>query len=261
MLVHIDDIFRNSAAPWFRARTWHEYASIRQVVAPHVDLETATILDFGCGNLPVAAASVALRHPRALVHGTDITHIDRDRLQGVLKQEAGLDVPDNLRLHTVPPNCLPEHLREVDLIYSWSVFEHIPAADITRNFSLIRERLAPDGLFLFQNGGLYFHTDGSHLKHLFPDQPWHHLLHSIAELREMVMASPRPEASKRGSWRQFIELNRLTADDFMDAASDAGLVLMWQERQREGDPPARLLRSYSAEALTTAAIRALFRRN
>lgn len=259
MLVEIDAIFKSSTPPWFHARTWHEYSTIRPLVAPYVDLDTATVLDFGCGDLPIAAVSVALRHPGATVHGTDIAHIDPVRLQTVLHQHSGLDVPGNVHLQVVLPNSLPEHLRDLDLIYSWSVFEHIPASDVTRNFSVIRERLAPEGLFLFQNGGLYFHTDGSHLKHLFPDEPWHHLVYSLAELQQKVFASPRPEASNRGNWQQFIELNRLTADDFMDAASDAGLKVIWQDRRQQGDPPAHLLRSYTEDALKTAEIRALFR--
>lgn len=228
-----------SKTPWFRARTWHEYSSIRPLVAPYVDLDTATVLDFGCGDLPIAAVSMALRHPGATVHGTDIAHIDLVRLQTVLHRESGMDIPSNVHLETVSPNSLPEHLRNLDLVYSWSVFEHIPAADSTRNFAAIRERLSPSGIFLFQNGGLYFHTDGSHLKHLFPDEPWHHLTHSLAELQEKVFASPRSEAANRGNWQQFIELNRLTADDFMDAASDAGLSVIWQDRRQEGEPPTR----------------------
>ncbi len=257
MLVHIDDIFKSSKTPWFRARTFHEYSTIRSLVRPHVDLDRASVLDFGCGDLPIAAASMALRHPGATVHGTDIAGTDPARLQAVLNQESGLDTPANLHVETVTPNSLPEHLRNLDLIYSWSVFEHIPAADITGNFRIVRERLAPDGLFFFQIGGLYFHNDGSHLSHLFPDEPWHHLVYSLAELQEKVLASPT--ASKHSNWQQFMELNRLTADDFMDAASDAGLSAVWHERRQQGEPPAQLLRSYSEEALKTIEIRALFR--
>lgn len=260
MLAEVDAAFLASPANWFRARTCHEYGIVRQSVGNRVDFEKAAILDFGCGELPVAAASFALRHPGARVRGCDVLPANLGAVRDALAAQAKLPLPGNLVIEQTAPNAMPAGCANIDLAYSWSVFEHIPAREVTGNFALVRDCLAPSGVFFFQIGGLYFNTEGSHLKHLFPGQPWHHLTQSLAELEQRVFASPQPRASSQSNWTQFMELNRLTGDDFLDAASDAGLELLWDSRIRDTDTPIprQLLRAYSPEALTTVEIRALF---
>lgn len=261
MLADVDAALKASAAIWFRARTCHEYGTVLQTVGHRVDFENAAILDFGCGDLPVAAASFALRHPTARVRGCDILAANLEAVRNALAEQANLPFPSNLVLDRMEPNILPADCVGMDLTYSWSVFEHIPARDVTRNFELVRQSLGPSGVFFFQIGGLYFHTEGSHLKHLFPDEPWHHLTYSLAELEQRVFATPHPEASKQSNWSQFMELNRLTCEDFLDAASDAGLELLSQSKILDTSIPIppKLLRAYSEEALKTSEIRAVFK--
>jgi SAM-dependent methyltransferase len=256
----VDAALLASAAPWFRARTCHEYGVVRAAAKDRVDMDRASILDFGCGALPVASAAFALRHPGAQVRGCDIEPIQLDVVRSALREQAGLDVPANWQAVQCAPNALPPGWGGVDLAYSWSVFEHIPAADVARNLALVRGSLGPGGIFFFQIGGLYFNTEGSHLKHLFPDEPWHHLTRSLAELEQHVFATPHPQVSKQRNWTQFMELNRLTADDYLDAASDAGLDCLWSSTVRDETTPVppRLLRAYSRDALTTVELRALF---
>lgn len=261
MIEAVHEALKASKAVWFRSRTCHEYGTVAQWTRDRVKFDAAKMLDFGCGNLPVAAASFALRHPEATVFGCDILPARVDLVTAALAEHAGLGMPENLRLQQIAPNTMPESCVNLDLVYSWSVFEHVPAADITRNFELVRESLGPDGVFFFQIGGLYFNTEGSHLRHLLPGQPWHHLTNSLAELHAKVLAADAPQRSKEGNWTQFMELNRLTASDFLDAANDAGLEVVREERLRDtgGPPPASLLRIYSEEVLMTTEIRALFR--
>jgi SAM-dependent methyltransferase len=257
----VDAAFRNSAPQWFRARTTHEYDVVRQRVGRDVALERARILDFGCGELPVAAASFALRHPASSVTGCDVLALNARVLESSLREHAGQPVPSNLQVLQAPPNGFRWTGEPFDLVYSWSVFEHIPSADIRTNFALIRDCLAPGGVFFFQIGGLYFHTSGSHLGSVFPDEPWHHLTRSLDELESVVMSQPMAQDARLRLWRQFVELNRLTAEDFLDAAADAGLVLQSHEnlRDKAHAPPARLLRSHTLDALVTSEIRAVFR--
>ena len=261
MIAAVHEALKAAPAVWFRSRAYHEYGTVAQWVRGQVNMDTAKILDFGCGSLPVAAASFALRHPDAEVIGCDILPARREALVAALSEHAQLGMPENLRLEQMAPNTIPESCVDLDLVYSWSVFEHVPAGDVTRNFELVRDSLGPDGIFFFQNGGLYFNTEGSHLKHLLPGERWHHLTNSISELHAKVMAADAPQRAKEGNWIQFTELNRLTADDFMDAASDAGLELMLEARLRDtgGPPPASLLRVYSEDVLMTTEVRALFR--
>lgn len=250
-----------ASAPWFKARACHEYAVVRVAVQEYVTFDQATILDFGCGELPVAAASFALRHPGAHVIGTDVASVDAERFRQSLEREAGLPIPLNLHIHTVDPSTLPDGVENLDLVYSWSVFEHIAASELVTCFRLIKDRLARDGVFFFQISPLYHSPFGSHLKRYFPSEPWHHLRLSTEEVRARVHGDAYPEVSNVRAWQQFIELNRRSADDFMDAASDAGLELAWQRRGRTSELAADwLTRTYTADTLHTEELRALFKR-
>jgi cyclopropane fatty-acyl-phospholipid synthase-like methyltransferase len=224
----VESRFRESKTGWFRSRTYHEHGVIRATVQPHVPLDDADILDFGCGAMPLAAASFALRYPKSRVQGTDIVAVDVAHLRDILDREAGLPLPPNLRLHALPTGALPSSLGQFDLIYAWSVFEHISEREIVNCFATVRDRLRPNGVFFFQIAPLYHSSKGSHLSR-YASEPWHHLRHSIHDLRRMVFASNASQASKDREWQQFVELNRLTVDDFFDAAERAGLVRLWQQ--------------------------------
>ncbi|WP_225026834.1 class I SAM-dependent methyltransferase [Xinfangfangia pollutisoli] len=255
----VTEVFRNSRTGWFRSRAYHEHGVMVPMLRRHVRLETARILDFGCGGLPIASGSFALRYPRAEVVGTDIERPDRDRMEAAFLAQAGMTPPRNLRLEQLAPSTLPAHLGQFDAIYAWSVFEHIPQSEIVTCFRLIRERLAETGVFYFQIGGLYHSYIGSHLGNYLP-KGWGHLEHALSEIHDIVFSSAQPEVKKTREWQQFLELNRLGADDFFEAAAEAGLTLLWREDFEDGDPPARLLRNYTAKALRTHEIRGLFKR-
>ena len=248
--------FRASQTSWFRARTHAEYSGVAEWCRKTVDFDNARMLDFGCGALPVAAASFALRHPNASVTGTDIVPISRDKLSRTLTKEVGTAAPPNLKF-------VMEDGERFDLVYSWAVFEHIAEGEVRACFAKIRDCLAEDGVFLFQVGGLYHSSEGgSHLKSFFPSLPWHHLILSIDELHRGVFGSADPsEDRKKRAWQQFIELNRLTAEDYLEAARSAGLKLVRKELFRtKASPPARLLRVYTKDTLTLNGIRILFKR-
>jgi cyclopropane fatty-acyl-phospholipid synthase-like methyltransferase len=255
----VEALFRTSEVGWFRARTYHEHGIISRYVRNRIVLPTARILDFGCGGMPLAAASFALRYPDAEVVGTDVELPDHARVSEILQREVGLGPPRNLLLHHLKPSTLPASLGQFELIYAWSVFEHIPASEIRACFALIRERLSPSGVFFFQIGGLYHSQFGSHLG-LYLGKSWKHLELSLSEIYERIQASDVPVQRKEREWRQFLELNRLTSRDFLSEAASAGLKLSWKDEICEGDPPPKLLNAFAREALTTSEIRAIFTR-
>lgn len=258
MKQDVDARFKSSQTKWFRSRTYHEHAIIRRETRAHVNLEDARILDFGCGSLPIASASIALRYPMSEVVATDILPISLDVTAEHMRREAGYELPNNFFATSTEPSSLPESLGQFDLIYAWSVFEHIiPTTEIPVCFSAIRERLKPGGVFFFQIGGLYFSHDGSHLRSL--NEPWVHLLYPLNILHQMVMAGPRVNSSKDAEWQQFFELNRLTCDDFMDMAEASGFHIVKQDRIEVGNPPENLTRIYGREVLTTNEIRAILK--
>ena len=222
----------------------------------HVDLDVARILDFGCG-VGIAAASFALRHPKATVLGTDVLQPDRERLRRECSEQTGLSLPENLSLNCSEPGTLPNDVCGMDLIYAWSVFEHVNFAQIVDTMCLIRSRLSANGIFLLQINPLYFSPKGSHL-YRYDSTPWAHLLHQSDVLKDKVMSSALPAATKAREWEQFQALNKATADDIKEAAQAAGFSLVFEEKLRTAEtPPLRLTRIYDREVLVTEELRFL----
>lgn len=155
----LESVFDGAIDPSFKARAISEYRRIRSWTQGHVDLDSANILDFGCGE-GVAAASFALRHPGAKVTGVDVAPPRLDPLRSAYKNQIGLDLPDNLSLQTVVDGSFL-HEKLFDLAYAWSVFHHIPRSQAVDVAKEIRECLA-EGAFLFvQVEPLYFSERGS----------------------------------------------------------------------------------------------------
>lgn len=249
---------RFAAAPdsGFRARVVHEYGTIQRLVKSHVDLNVARILDFGCG-VGIAAASFALRHPRTTVFGSDVVQPDPERLRRECYKQTGLSLPENLSLFWSKAGSLPDEVCDMDLIYAWSVFEHVHFTQIADTMRLIRARLRANGLVLLQINPLYFSPKGSHLYRYDPT-PWTHLLNQSVVLKDKVMRSNLPEGMRIREWEQFEALNRATADDIKEAAQEAGFSLLIEERLRTSEtPPPGLLRVYHGEVLETKELRLL----
>ena len=250
---------RFAAAPdrGFRARAVHEYGTIRRLVRSHVDLDVARILDFGCG-VGIAAASFAARHPRATVFGTDVLQPDPERLRRDSYWQTGVvSLPENLSMFWSEAGSLPDQVCDMDLIYAWSVFEHVAFTQIADTMRLIRGRLRANGIFLLQISPLYFSPKGSHL-YRYDLTPWAHLLYQSNVLKDKVMRSAVAEDEKIREWEQFEALNKATADDIKEAAQHAGFSLSVEERLRTAEmPPARLLRVYDREVLITEELRLL----
>jgi SAM-dependent methyltransferase len=242
------------ADPAFRARAFHEYKIVTRYLGRVAD--NTRILDFGCGE-GIAAASFALRHPSAKVFGTDIQTVNPERLRAKLEKLVAAPLPANLDLRLIPPSSLPDDIHDLDIIYSWSVFEHVRADLIVPILKMLRERLRPSGKFFLQIDPLYFSPRGAHLYGAIPE-PWCHLLHQTDVLHEKLLASSLPDASKSRLWEQYRTLNRATADDITDACVEAGFTVAKRETLKSDlESPAPLLRAYSREALTTSELRLL----
>jgi SAM-dependent methyltransferase len=249
---------RLAAAPdrEFRGRAFHEYWIIRRLVTNHVDLDVARILDFGCGK-GIAAASFALRHPRATVFATDLFQADPERLRREYDKQTGFSLPENLSFFWSEAGSLPEQICDMDLIYAWSVFEHVNFTQIADTMRLIRARLRANGIVLLQINPLYFSPKGSHLYRYDPT-PWAHLLDQSDVVKDKVMRSDVPEDTKIREWEQFKALNKASADDIKEAAHRAGFSVVFEERLLTNEiPPPRLLRVYDREALITEELRLL----
>jgi len=254
-LEFLDAAFAAAPDAGFRGRVLSEYRTIKHWVKDRIDWDSAKILDFGCGG-GIAAASIALRHPQAQVAGFDILSVDVDELAHLFDRQAGQALPPNLSfLSAFSEDDAGD--AGYDLVYSWSVFEHIRASQIAPVCRAIKSSLKPDGLFFMQIDPLYFSPRGSHLYRFFKE-PWHHLSLSVSELREGARAPANGELGTR-EWQQFIELNRLTGRQIIDHAQQGGLRLIrHQFFSTDLKPPSPLLDIYSADVLTTVGLYALF---
>jgi SAM-dependent methyltransferase len=242
----------------FRSRALHEYRTVAKLTEPYISLSDIRILDFGCGE-GIAAASFALRLPEATVFGVDIRMPNIKRLRQRFQQQVSLELPSNLTLTSSAPGELPNEITELDLIFAWSVFEHVSFPQIVDTMRLLKGRLRSKGLFFLQISPLYFSPKGSHL-YRFDPSPWVHLLQETQALKAMVMNSAEPEAAKHHVWGQFETLNRATADDIVAAAVAAGFSVEFEERLRvPNEPPTRLTRAYNHDALVTEEMRLLLR--
>jgi SAM-dependent methyltransferase len=252
-----------AAAPdaGFRGRVLSEYRTVRHWVKDRVDWDHARILDFGCGD-GIAAASVALRHPMSRVEGFDILPVDTAGLARLFDRQTGQTLPPNLDFLSAFAEQTLDKAGDAagyDLIYSWSVFEHIRQDQIVPACRAIKSALQPGGFFFLQIDPLYFSPRGSHLYRFFKE-PWHHLTLSLDELREITCDPAHGEVGTR-EWQQFVELNRLTGRQIIDRAKAAGLHLLREQFfSTETEPPASLLDIYKADTLTTVGLYALFSR-
>lgn len=251
----IETLLANAPDPGFKGRANYEYNTIKGWVGKRIDLERAKVLDFGCGQ-GIAATSFALRHPQAKVQGLDIEPVKQGELKAIYRKQIGRDLPPNVAFVEAAPGQLPVG-KDLDLIFAWSVFEHVREDLMTELFRSLKSRLAKNGLLFVQVNPLYFSPRGSHLYNYFKS-PWHHLILSLESLREGVL-SDQPNEREQREWTQFLDLNRLTARDIIGRATDAGLKLVREQHfKTDLAPPPRLTRIYDKDVLTTNEFIALF---
>jgi SAM-dependent methyltransferase len=237
--------------PGFRSRFTSEYNTVSRW-SDKLGKPGARILDFGCGQ-GIAALGFALRHPETHVIGIDVGQF-HDRLQLQAQQHLGRAIPANLAFHVADGGPLPFDDGSLDLVYSWSVFEHIRRDMLPSILGELLRVLKPDGQLFIQVDPLYFSPKGAHL-YVILDEPWVHLLHQHDVLRGKIMSPPGNQAKKERRLMQYEALNRITADELVNEVLMGGFgVKRRQVTQVEATPPEQLLNIYRREVLTTNSI-------
>ncbi len=250
--------------PWF----WSHYRDAASIVVSLVPASCLSngklVVDFGCGDGAMAlgiASRIAAR-----VIGVDL-YTSFSSLPGMAERNLGLDrFPTNLAFEQVQHgHALPFEDATVDLVYSWSVFEHL--ADVEGTLAEMSRIVRPGGGLFIQIEPLYYGPFGSHLGRLVP-QPWAHLLHEEDEfLRIAARAHDRvPEDEKDVLYRthafdelkrhlvdEYLRLNRITADKMLNLVGRAGFRIEESRRiAAEGlEPDVRLLEKYPLDLLMT----------
>jgi 2-polyprenyl-3-methyl-5-hydroxy-6-metoxy-1,4-benzoquinol methylase len=230
------------------------------------EFEGATILDFGCGDGITDLALAINRKPAQLI-GVDLYEAYQHLPDMALRQLELPALPSNLSFKTIAPGDSVARWLQPDAIISWSTFEHVVRPVLKNVVADLFAALKPGGLFFAQIEPLYYSPFGSHLQRFTP-QPWAHLLHSDAQMWQLiadhpldfaadqqdVMARVRDADTIRNFLNQsYLELNKLTAQELVDLLRGAGFVIEKEVRnQVQGyDIPSELSYRHPADVLLT----------
>lgn len=249
---------------WFRAHFGYAADLVHEWLAGALDVRTARLLNFGCGD-GITDLALVLRHGATRIHGIDIRR-EYAKLPRIAREQLGLArVPAALTFETIQPGApLAARLAPVDGIVSWSTFEHVARAQLLPILRDLYACLRPGGVFFLQIEPLYHSPWGAHLRR-YDEVPWHHLLASDEALWRIIEAHQGPMAAdevdfgfadfgvegyKRFVFKEYQALNRLTADELVELAAQAGFEVLRQERRRVELPvPPALLARYPEEWL------------
>lgn len=260
---------------WFRAH--FEYAAdvVHQWVGSVVDVRTAKFLNFGCGD-GITDLALVLRHGATAIHGVDIRR-EYAKLPRIAREQLGMRrIPSALTFQTITPGAPLAGKRElVDGIMSWSTFEHVQRDQLLPILRDLNACLRPGGVFFLQIEPLFYSPYGSHLRR-YDEVPWHHLLVPEQELWRIIDAHQGPinadevdfgfadfgvEGYKRFVFKEYQQLNRLTADELVELVMQAGFTVERQERRKvDLQPPRQLLEQYDEGLLRTNEIFLLLRK-
>jgi len=230
---------------WFRAHFYYAADIAHGWLAPSLDLSRSRLLNFGCGD-GITDLALALRHGAAAIHGIDISRA-YTKLSGAAREQLGMTrLPAALSFETIAPGApLAGRLRGLDGILSWSTLEHVQREQVLPILTDLHACLRPGGVFFLQIEPLFYSPWGSHLRR-YDDVPWHHLLVSDEELWRVVQAHQGPldpvevdlcfaghgaDDYKRLIFDAYRELNRLTADELVALARQAGFGVLREERR------------------------------
>ena len=221
-------------------------------VSPYHSLGDMDILDFGCGEA-ITALGFAQRHNVRSILGVDIGP-DVYRCAARAEENVGSGLlPTNLQIKQIQAGEDFSQGSKFDLIYSWSVFEHIDQSIFDSVIRNLRNLLKPKGLLFVQIAPLFYSADGSHLYHRVPE-PWAHLtMQSDRYLDRLTNACASLE-ERDALWGCFATLNRITAPELKRRLDATGLTLLrefYSEDSEKGDPPSDLLEVYQKDVLVT----------
>lgn len=242
----------------FRASFVDVPSILAEWLAPFGGFENKRILDFGCGEC-VSGLGIALYHETSHVVGVEVSTRVNDCLPFASREIALDALPTNLSLMQMNPDDDNLPGGPYDIIFSWSVFEHIRKADLTRVVEMLRHNLNDSGLLIVQIAPLYFSSEGSHLVP-WTQQRWGHLLFPDAETDRLVELRAGNDLLHKKLMETYYELNQLTCEELRTLLTGAGFVIEREYTSREDFVvPEALLEKYSLQDLQTNCIMLLCR--
>lgn len=216
----------------------------------HGGLAGRDVLDFGCGEA-TTALGIALRHRARRIVGLEIQK-EIDNCVPYAQAQLGLaTLPDNLELKQVEPDAPLDSLGTFDIVYSWSVFEHVSQHLIVDCFRKIRRVLRPRGVMFLQTTPLYYSAEGSHLKPWVPE-PWAHLRMQQSLFQDSLRQNADSLEQADQLWWVYQTLNRATAASLLQAVVEAGFQVVREYRTCDDiEVPQDLKEIYVEDVLKT----------
>ena len=230
---------------WFRAHFDYAADVVQHWVGGVLDLPTARLLNFGCGD-GITDLALMLRHGATAIHGVDIRR-EYAKLPRIAREQLGMSrIPAGMTFETIQPGApLAGRQPLVDGIMSWSTFEHVQRDQLAPIFSDLYACLRPGGYFFIQIEPLFYSPFGSPLRR-YIETPWQHLLVSEDDLWRAIEQHKGPMAAdevdfgfadfgvdgyKKFVFNEYRALNLLTADELVEITTSAGFKLVRQERR------------------------------
>lgn len=249
---------------WFRAHFNYAADVVHQWLGSAIDLPTARLLNFGCGD-GITDLALVLRYGATAIHGVDIRR-EYAKLPRIAREQLGMArIPAALTFETITPSApLAGRHGGMDAIMSWSTFEHVQRDQLLPILRDLHACLRPGGVFFLQIEPLFYSPFGSHLRR-YIDAPWQHLRVPEDELWRAIDAHQGPidaaevdfgfadfgvEGYKRFVFKEYQQLNRLTADELVAISRQAGFEVLREERRCVDLPiETALLERYSEDLL------------
>lgn len=230
---------------WFRAHFHYAADVAHQWVGGALDVRTAHLMNFGCGD-GITDLALVLRHGATAIHGVDVRS-EYAKLPRIAREQLGMvRIPAALTFETIVAGApLAGRHAEVDGIMSWSTFEHVQRDQLLPILRDLHACLRPGGVFFLQIEPLFYSPYGSHLRR-YIDAPWHHLLVPEEALWQAIEMHQGPidaaevdfgfadfgvEGYKRFVFNEYQQLNRLTADELIALSRQAGFEVLREERR------------------------------
>lgn len=230
------------------------YVDVPDIIAswvePKLKLAEADVLDFGCGEGISALGMLRRKQVRSLM-GVDIMP-DVHNCLARGREHLGLqELPANMTLEQIAPGADFAPGRQFDLVYSWSVFEHVEQPRVADVLALLKSKIRDGGYLFIQIAPLYYSAEGSHLFHRIPE-PWGHLRdqESIHYKKLCEACSSKEEID--ALWSCYQWLNRITAPALRRAIQAAGFRIEREILIADGPKaPDDLAEVYHREILET----------
>lgn len=215
-----------SADPEDRKRWFRQHAEVAaQEILDFLDdagwaMSGRRVLDLGCGDGFIDLGLARQGNPMRLI-GTDLEPTDTDELEQLCEEVYGEPLPTTLEFRQCEVDSIPLPDRSMDLVVSWSAFEHVDYP--VQVLKEVRRVLRPRGAVFIQIWPLYWSEHGSHFWYWFPEG-WEHLRRSVADVRSEVAESTDLSGDVVDAMLvDFDSLNRLTVGELQRAILAAGL--------------------------------------